>query len=356
MSREILLVGSVPLANASEVFRAANAALGNRVSRLPDGETGPARSLWFQCQIPVLMAHRQLESVEPDPAHPGSWRRARIPSTGIYNNTMETYYRGRVRLRPDVDPASLQLDNLGYGDWALESYAVFSRLKADGIIPRSLRFQVCIPTPGVIALMAVPSQLSLLLPAYRESLFAEIDKIASAIPADELAIQWDCTEPPNYEHSPTSMRLQTLQNLIALADGVPTGVELGYHLCYGDFEHRHAVEPPDLSGVVDIANGLTDGASRAINWVHMPVPRDRDDEAYFAPLPDLRLSSETKLFLGLVHHTDGVEGTRRRMSTASRFRDDFGIATECGFGRRSPTTVGKLLAIHAEAADVAIRT
>jgi hypothetical protein len=354
VSREVLLVGSVPLANADEVFRAANAALGDRLSRLPDGETGPARSLWIQCQIPVLMTHPQLESVEPDPAHPGSWRRARIPSAGIYNNTLETYYPGRVRLRSDVDPASLHLDNLGYADWALESYAVFSRLKADGIIPKSRRFQVCIPTPGVIALLAVPSQLSLLLPAYREGLFGEIAQIASAVPADELAIQWDCTEPPNYERSSTSVRGHTLQSLIALAHGVPPGVELGYHLCYGDFEHRHVVEPADLSAVVDIANGLTDAVSRMINWVHMPVPRGRDDEAYFAPLSDLALSAETKLFLGLVHHTDGVEGTSRRMRIASRFRDNYGIATECGFGRRSPRTVGKLLAIHAEAADRAI--
>jgi hypothetical protein len=150
------------------------------------------------------------------------------------------------------------------------------------------------------------------------------------------------------------VRQNTLQNLIALAQGVPATVELGYHLCYGDFEHRHVVEPFDLSAVVDIANGLTEAVSRPINWVHMPVPRDRDDEAYFSPLSDLTLSPETKLFLGLVHHGDGVEGTRRRMSTASRFRDDYGIATECGFGRRSPTTVGKLLAIHAEAADLTV--
>jgi hypothetical protein len=267
---------------------------------------------------------------------------------------METYYRGRVRLRSDVDPARLTLDNLGYGDWALESYAAFSRLKADGIIPESVRFQVCIPTPGVIALMGVPDQLSLLLPAYREGLFGEIAKIAAAIPADELAIQWDCTEPSNYEHSSASVREQILQGLIALAPAVPNGVELGYHLCYGDFEHRHFVEPADLSAVVSIANGLTDAVSRPIDWVHMPVPRGRDDEAYFTALSDLTLLPDTKLFLGLVHHTDGVEGTRRRMHTASRFRDDYGIATECGFGRRSPTSVRELLAIHADAADVAV--
>jgi hypothetical protein len=84
----------------------------------------------------------------------------------------------------------------------------------------------------------------------------------------------------------------------------------------------------------------------------MPVPRDRSDEAYFAPLHALRLRPETELSLGLVHHTDGLEGTRRRMATAENFVKDFSIATECGFGRRDPATIPELLRIHAQAATV----
>jgi hypothetical protein len=67
----------------------------------------------------------------------------------------------------------------------------------------------------------------------------------------------------------------------------------------------------------------------------MPVPRHRDDDAYFAPLRDLDIG-EAKLYLGLVHHTDGVEGARRRLATARKYITGFGIATECGFGRRPP--------------------
>ena len=40
------LVGSVPLDSAEEVFRRASAALGDRLRRIPDGETGP-RSDWI---------------------------------------------------------------------------------------------------------------------------------------------------------------------------------------------------------------------------------------------------------------------------------------------------------------------
>jgi hypothetical protein len=40
----------------------------------------------------------------------------------------------------------------------------------------------------------------------------------------------------------------------------------------------------------------------------MPVPRDRSDDAYFASLDQLKLAPESRLYLGLVHYTDGVEG------------------------------------------------
>jgi hypothetical protein len=38
------------------------------------------------------------------------------------------------------------------------------------------------------------------------------------------------------------------------------------------------------------------------------------------------------------------------VTTASRFLDDFGIATECGFGRRPPECTPGLLALHREPA------
>jgi len=45
--RNVHLVGSVPLANAREVFETVSAELGPCVCRIPDGETGD-RSNWIQ--------------------------------------------------------------------------------------------------------------------------------------------------------------------------------------------------------------------------------------------------------------------------------------------------------------------
>jgi hypothetical protein len=83
----------------------------------------------------------------------------------------------------------------------------------------------------------------------------------------------------------------------------------------------------------------------------MPVPRDRADDAYFAPLTRLKLRPGTQLCLGLVHYTDGIAGTRRRLATAEKCVKNFSIATECGWGRRPVETIVKLLQIHAAVAE-----
>ena len=85
----------------------------------------------------------------------------------------------------------------------------------------------------------------------------------------------------------------------------------------------------------------------------MPVPRNRADDAYFQPLRNLKLRSETQLCLGLVHYTDGIEGTKKRIATAKKYVSDFAVGTECGFGRRDPKTIPELLRIHAQIADQA---
>src|SRR5262249_26142385 len=65
---------------------------------------------------------------------------------------------------------------------------------------------------------------------------------------------------------------------------------------------------------------------------------------YFEPLRRLKLRGDTRLSLGLVHFSDGVPGTRKRLATAEKYVGDFLIATECGFGRYPPEAVSKVLA------------
>ncbi|MCB0107218.1 MAG: hypothetical protein KDE53_14960 [Caldilineaceae bacterium] len=105
-----------------------------------------------------------------------------------------------------------------------------------------------------------------------------------------------------------------------------------------------------MSKLVHVATGIAAGLARPLTWIHMPVPRDRTDAAYFAPLKQLKLDTETELYLGLVHYTDGVAGTQQRIQAAQQVIAYFGVATECGLGRRPAETIPDLLAIHAAVA------
>jgi methionine synthase II (cobalamin-independent) len=156
----------------------------------------------------------------------------------------------------------------------------------------------------------------------------------------------------SYGRSKEEMQ-ETFSNiLLDLGNRVPPGIDLLLHLCYGDSNHKHVVEPSDMGDMVEFANRISRQIKRPIQLIHMPVPRNRDDDAYFAPLQNLKLRPETELCLGLVHHTDGVEGTRRRLATARKYASNFAVGTECGFGRRDPKTIPELLRIHAQIADL----
>ena len=130
-----------------------------------------------------------------------------------------------------------------------------------------------------------------------------------------------------------------------LVDAVPTEAEVGIHLCYGSLGNVHYMEPKDTSVSVTLANRVAAGARRHLDFVHLPVPNERDDDAYFAPLVDLRLDGGTRLYLGLVH-ADGEDATRARMDAAAQAVAHFGIATECGMGRFDPKLLPALMDVH----------
>ncbi len=350
MPREVHLVGSVPMANAREVFARVGAALGSRIKRLPDGETGE-RGDWISWLEPVFSQH---------PAFTKSGEFFRVHSTGTG--------RERYTLKPGIRPQDVNFDNLFYADIAESSYAEFKRQKAIGTIPAATKFQIdLVPAHSVIWLFLIDRLHSAIDPIYNDALKREIDKIADRIPHAELAIQFDVAsavfarlernEVSSYGRTKEETQRTFADILVDLGDTVPRDIDLLYHLCYGDSGHKHVVEPTDMNDMVEFANRLSRQIKRPIGLIHMPVPRDRADDAYFAPLERLTLRPETKLCLGLVHHTDGVDGTKRRLETAKRHVPhsaiDFAIATECGFGRRDPATIAELLRIHAVVADEA---
>lgn len=340
------LVGSINLADAETVMRTVSSVLGPQLRRIPDGEVGE-RYYWIQFQRERLAATDGIERV----GKPGRFLRGEFDARPL-------------RLAAGAAAPSLRLPPLGYADAALDSYSVFRALRQGGLIRLGTRFQVSLPTPAaVIASFVVPQDRAALEPVYRRALFAELDRILAGIPHGELAIQWDTAAEFGLLESarlPAGYPLQpwfddvldgVVQRGVRQAAVVPDDVEVGFHLCYGDVEEAHFVQPEDTGHLAEVAAGLLARAPRTINWIHMPVPTDRDDDDYFRPLAGLAVPEDTELYLGVVHHEDGVEGACRRIRAAERVQSRFGVATECGFGRGPAERTEPLLRLHATLAD-----
>jgi hypothetical protein len=337
--RDILLVGSVPLDSSEAVFRLLATMLGREAKRYPDGETGERRN-WIRWQRHVFDSSRAMELVDP-----------RRQLAGYSDGLARPFYRVRNGIGSD----QIHFEKLGFADVAIASYMVFERLKTAGVIAPEIRFQVSIPT--VVALLTgfiVKEDRTRVEPALEDAMRREIAAMSGKIPDKELAVQWDvCMEIVGYDggydlHYNDILR-ESVASICRQVDFVPEGAEVGIHLCYGDPGHKHVLEPKTTQTSVIFANAICERAKRRIDWIHLPVPRDRLDAAYFAPLADLATPARTEIYLGLVHATDGVLGTRARIKAAEPFLGSFGLATECGFGRRPADSLPGLLDIHREA-------
>ena len=324
----VLLVGSVPLRSAEEVFQVMAAELGDRITQLPTarpvrGRTGSCGST--RCSAPARV--RGLPAGRPT-------HRA-LP---------------RLRIRDGESLDTLRFDDLGYAEAAISSYRIFARRKRDGQVPPHCRFQVSLPTPlAPIAAFVAPEDQAGVEPLYEERMLHELAGIFDAIPHDQLAIQWDT----NFE--------------FAMLDGVMPVVRRA------SFQHRRAPGParsqrsrrratrlpllPRPRGhhrdrpyraqpLVDIANALSLSLGRPLDWVHLPVQGRAIDLAFFETLAQLALRRETRLYLGLIHPGDGELGARARIVAAQRFVHDFGVATDCGWARHRPQDVAPLIELH----------
>jgi SAM-dependent methyltransferase len=326
----VLLVGSVPLGSAEEVFQVMAAELGDRLDRIPDGETGP-RSDWIVWQYPVLSSRPEFEVCPP-----GNEPHRALP---------------RLRVRDGEGVDTLRFDDLGYAQAAISSYATFARRKRDGLIPLHCRFQVSLPTPlAPIAAFVAPEDQARIEPLYEARMLRELDAIFVAIPHDQLAVQWDT----NFEFAMLDGVMDTwfpdtrsgvVERLVRLGRSIPPAVQLGYHFCHGH-ERHHRDRPYDAQPLVDVANALSLSLSRSLDWIHLPVQEARVDLRFFETLGQLALRPGTRLYLGLLHLSDGIAGAEARVVAAQRYVHDFGVATDCGWGRHRAREIGGLIELH----------
>ena len=337
------LIGSIPLGSSDEVFRTLASELGAHLARMPDGETGE-RSRWVYFQGQMLRAHPAMEI---DPTVP--------PYPFVQWDGKVVREIRQVRFKPGVNPDKVVFET-GYDEAATTSYAVFRGLRDAGAIGRGTRFQVSLPTPHSSGYLYVsgPARQAYFR-VYERALLKALVNIVKAIPAEDLAIQWDvCQEVLAFENyfkdRPADYKKQTFDMLGRLGDAVPTGVEMGYHLCYGSPADEHLVQPKDAAVLVEMLEGIAAATRRPIDFFHIPVPKERTDAAYYAPLRNWKRPAGTELYLGLLHHDDDA-GDRKRVAVAKEFIDDFGLSAECGWGRTEPGRLPGLLKGHRAAAE-----
>jgi hypothetical protein len=270
------------------------------------------------------------------------------------------YATYRYRLKPGVRAEDLVFRNMRHAEVALESYRIFRDLKTRGIVRPEARFLCTLAHPIPVIRRYFPDDLQPLIePAFERALLEEVRKITQAIPADDLAIQWDCAsaifgtlernEASRFGASREEMYRPLAERLARFGRAVPAGVDLLYHFCYGNSNGKHSIEPSSTRDAVIMANLVQDvlGAERPIQLIHLPVPIDRDDDAYFAPLADLRMEGSGTMALGLVHLRDGIEGAERRVKAAKRHLPHFAIATECGLSHVPRERVTDVLQLQA---------
>jgi methionine synthase II (cobalamin-independent) len=335
------LVGGLAAPDATTAMTTTSRILGDRLVRLTDGETGP-RSQWIWWQIDKLTA---IDGIAMGPPQIN-------PETG---NPDYSVFPGLMVDEGIVIPERA----LGYADAAIESYTEFVRLRTAGAIPAGVRFQVSVPTPFavVVAWATGESQRHLWQP-FKNALFREVAAIQQAIPADDLAIQWDVAvevgvlEGVFHPIEELASEERIVTELVACLEQVAPPAERGLHLCYGDYRHRHFKAPTDLSLLVRITNAVA--ARVSFDFVHMPVDRDNGrSAAYFAPLPELRVNG-TELALGVIDYENDPGRIDELVAAADTAGVAYAVATECGMarlGQRGETvTLEDLLAQHARVA------
>ncbi len=184
-----------------------------------------------------------------DPAHPGRGDRRPpeldpVPAAPVPADAgSRGGRRHRGRLRQDAEGPgrggrrradAISWPDLGYANVYRESFETFDRLRADGVVPADVRFQIQYPTPlAPVAAFVVPEDHQRVGPSYERALVADLERLLAALPHDDIAVQWDVAVEIGMLEGGFPLESIT-EGLAHSVDRVPGDVPVGIHLCYGD--------------------------------------------------------------------------------------------------------------------------
>jgi hypothetical protein len=333
MSAELLFPGSLPCETAEQSFRIFGGALGQWLDYMPDGEVGTRRYWIDGLAYRVFTAHPDIETIKWPARENGVeqwWPRGRHDEFGF-------------RVKPGVSKVKFGDPGwrLGFARDAINSYALFRCMKQEGVIPKHVRFQVCMPlTYSGLAYFFSEGDLPKIVDGLTESFRDEVAKMVEMIPNDDLAIQWDLAiEQKDVETLLEQGDFAAAQKIAdrdcmparTVCSEIPGEVHLGYHMCFGTLVGWPSRQPPDMTGSILLANAAVAASGRRVDFLHFPTLGSADD-AFFAPLTNLKANG-AKIYMGTIHHLHGPDGPRRQIETITKFLPDFGVSAPCGFGR-----------------------
>jgi hypothetical protein len=349
MGQELLLVGSVPLKTVEDVMRTFGGALGRYLPALPDGEVGERRSWVLRLSYQVFNGHIDLDTIK---------RPARVNGVErLMPSGRDDVWQFKVKEGVDIVRFGNPGYRLGYAKDAVNSYFVFKTLRERGELPTGLRFQIAMPmVNSVIRALTFPvrGDLEKIRPGYEEAIGAELDAIFDAIPAEDLAIQWDMAWETaavydGLDGYPAEREIEThVAPVRRLSAKIPEKAALGFHFCFGTFGGWPRFAPADLGRAVELTNGAVEAAGRSVDWVHIPT-LDRTDDAFYAPLAKLDVRG-ARVYLGMIH---SMASLPERLAIVRKFINEFGLAAYCGFGRHKPEEMPDVLADHLTALKLA---
>ena len=366
-NKPLVMIGSVPSETAEETFRLLGPSIGHLLAGITHGEPG-YRNMWVVFNAPHVYEPNPDITItnKPKPNRDKTvFKDANIP------DWLPTSWEEMWCCKVNDGVEEVRFETIHYADFAVECYATFRKLREEGVIPEGARYQVNFPFPEDFTRWCTETNrdFEIMNRAIVDVVGREVTALVKAIPHEDLIVQWDvcwevfaCDADDYLGRKPLHWKAEGdpyerfggyMEQLSPL---VPETVPLGMHLCYGDLEHSHMIEPKDLGVTTRMANLAVERAGRRFDYVQMPVPRNRNDDDYFAPLKDLNIG-DTKLYIGLVHLTDGTEGTLNRLKTFRKhYSGNYGVATECGWGRRKKETMPDLLKVHKEVAASILET
>jgi hypothetical protein len=284
---------------------------------LPDGLGSAQLGQWF---------------ARDDAALAGRMRRC--PARASNQHWQPLALNAAVRAAADGDPSP----GLGLAEVAIDQFRHFWLAKLEGVVPHDLRYVVALPTPYSLLSTLLPQADTLaVLPRLEAALCAELAALLDALPATEIAIQWDVVGETRVWESrgrdlaaPRGLPERLLESFVRICAAVPQDAELGFHFCHQASAGREPVMPVDSGQVSRLIGAIIASTEREPTYVHVPVPADRDDAGYFQALANLALWPSMDVHLALLHADGDQDAATRRLDAARTVLRRFGIGFPCG--------------------------